>query len=69
MAAVVWMLKSQNAGGIYFPDDIRDYSGIIKMAEKYISKTIYKTFSKEEIARELGIRFEDLQVKDIFVKS
>ena len=61
------MLKNKNAGGIYFPDDIADYNGIIKMAEKYISKTIYQTFSKEEVAKALGIDFTDLQAKDIFL--
>ena len=67
LAAVCWMLKNKNAGGIYFPDDISDYNGIIKMAEKYISKTIYQTFSKEEVAKALGIDFADLQAKDIFL--
>lgn len=68
LAAVVWMLKNKNAGGIYFPDDIPDYSGIIKMAEKYISKTIYQTFTKKEVADALKIDFENLQVKDILVE-
>ena len=43
-------------GGIYFPDDIMDYKSIIKLAEKYISKTIYKTFSKEEV-ESVGFKF------------
>ena len=46
LAGVCWMIKNQNRGGIYFPDDIDDYRYIIKFAEKYISKTIYKTFEK-----------------------
>ncbi len=67
LAAVCWMLKNKNAGGIYFPDDIADYSSIIKMAEKYISKTIYQTFTKEEVAEALKIDFANLQLKDVLV--
>lgn len=67
LAAVCWMLKNKNAGGIYFPDDIADYNDIIKMAEKYISKTIYQTFTKEEVAEALKIDFANLQMKDILV--
>ena len=66
LAAVVWMLKNKTAGGIYFPDDIPDYKEIIKMAEKYISKTIYRTFGKDEVANAIGVDFADLQAKDIF---
>lgn len=46
LAGVCWMIKNQNRDGIYFPDDIEDYKYIIKFAEKYISKTIYKTFEE-----------------------
>lgn len=66
LAAVLWMLKNKDKGGLYFPEEIPDYKAIIKTAEKYISKTIYKTFTKEEVAKELGVNFENLQVKDIF---
>ena len=38
---------------------------IIKFAEKYISKTIYKTFRKKKIEKELSINLENLQLKDI----
>ena len=62
------MLKNKDKGGIYFPDDIPDYKSIIKMAEKYISKTIYKTLSKTVVAQALGINPEDVQAKDIFEK-
>lgn len=67
LAAVCWMLKNREKGGIYFPDDIPDYQYIIKKAEKYISKTIYKTFSKETLSEVLGIDFENLQTKDMIV--
>lgn len=67
LAAVCWMLKNKEKGGIYFPDDIPDYKYIIKLAEKYISPTIYKTFSKEEVARGVGVDFRKLQVRDILV--
>ena len=67
LAAVCWMLRHQDKGGIYFPEDIPDYKYILKLAEKYISKTLYRTFSKEELARVLEIDFEDLQVKDLMV--
>lgn len=66
LSAVCWMLKNKDKGGIYFPEEIPDYKAIIKTAEKYISKTLYKTFTKEEVARELGVDFENLQVKDVF---
>ena len=68
LAAVVWMLKNKMAGGIYFPDDIPEYKDVIKMAEKYMSKTLYQTFSKEEVAEAIGVNFADLQAKDIFIK-
>lgn len=65
LAAVCWMLKNKEKGGIYFPDDIPDYKYIIKTAEKYISKTIYETFPKEDLEKALHINFDNLQVKDI----
>ena len=65
LAAVCWMLKNRDRGGIYFPDDIKEYSYIIKTAEKSISRTIYKTFSKKELAEALQIDFGRLQVKDL----
>lgn len=68
LAAVCWMLKNKEKGGIYFPDDIMDYKYILKIAEKYISKTIYKIFSKDDLVKELKIDFENLQTKDMFVK-
>ena len=30
LAGVCWMIKNQDRGGIYFPDDIDDYKSIIK---------------------------------------
>ena len=68
LAAFKWMIRNQDKGGIYFPDDIKEYNTIIKDAEKYISKTIYKTFSKEEVAKATNINFENIQFKDILVK-
>lgn len=69
LAATCWMIKNKEKGGIYFPDDIKEYKEIIKTAEKYISKTIYKTFDKEVIEKELNLKIEELQVKDIFIKK
>ncbi len=68
LAAVTWMLKNKECGGIYFPDEIIDYKYILKIAEKYISKTIYKTFDKNTIKENLKIDFSDIQAKDFFVK-
>ena len=68
LAAVSWMLKNKESGGIYFPDEIIDYKYILKIAEKYISKTIYKTFDKNTIKENLKIDFSDIQAKDFFVK-
>lgn len=67
LAAVCWMIKNKDKGGIYFPDDISDYKYILKTAEKYISKTIYKTFKKETIKENLKIDFSNIQAKDFFV--
>lgn len=67
LAGVCWMLKNKEKGGIYFPDDIKDYSHILKTAEKYISKTIYKTFSKNEIEDSLKISLSNPQTKDILM--
>ncbi|MBQ8188374.1 MAG: saccharopine dehydrogenase NADP-binding domain-containing protein [Lachnospiraceae bacterium] len=69
LAALCWMLKHKDQGGIYFPDDIVDYEGILKLAEKYISKTIYQTFSKEDLEKQLQVNFNDLQMKDFFVRD
>ncbi len=69
LSAVCWMLKNKHKGGIYFPDEIPDYREIIKTAEKYISKTIYNTFSREEIEKNVGVDFNNLQIKDILTSS
>ena len=69
LAAVCWMIKNQDKGGIYFPDDIIDYKYILKIAEKYISKTIYKTFDKNLVQDKLKINFTNIQTKDFFVKN
>lgn len=66
LAATCWMIKNKNKSGIYFPDDIPDYKYILKIAEKYISKTIYKTFDKKMIGEALQIDFSNLQAKDFF---
>ena len=65
LAVTCWMIKNKDKGGIYFPDDINEYKEIIKFAEKYISKTIYKTISKEKMESSLDIKLNSLQLKDI----
>ena len=65
LAATCWMIRNKDRGGIHFPDDISEYNEIINFAEKYISKTIYKTFSKKKIEQELSINLDNLQLKDI----
>jgi len=67
LAATCWMIKNKNKGGIYFPDDITEYKEIISFAEKYISKTIYKTFNKKKLEQELNINLNFLQFKDILM--
>lgn len=67
LAASCWMIKNRDNGGIYFPDEINEYKEIINFAEKYISKTIYKTFSRSKIERELNIDLGSLQLKDILL--
>lgn len=64
LSAVCWMLKNKDKGGIYFPDDIPDYKYILKLAEKYISKTIYQTFEQTILEETIGIDFSNLQLKD-----
>ena len=65
LSAVCWMIKNKDKGGIYFPDDMQDYEEIIQFAEKYISKTIYKTFNKQKIEHHLHIQLDTLQLNDI----
>ena len=65
LSAACWMIKHKEEGGIYFPDDINEYKDIINFAEKYISKTIYKTIDKDKIECRLGINLNNLQLKDI----
>lgn len=65
LAGVCWMLKNQNQGGIYFPDEIPEHNFIIKLAEKYISKTIFKTFPKNEIENSLKIDLSNPQTKEL----
>lgn len=67
LAAVCWMLKNRDKGGIYFPDDIPNYKYIVKLAEKYISKTIYQTFDRTKVEETLGVCLDKLQMKDFFV--
>ncbi|MBQ8659538.1 MAG: saccharopine dehydrogenase NADP-binding domain-containing protein [Bacilli bacterium] len=67
LAALCWMIKNKNKRGIYFPDDISDYKYIIGIAEKYISKTIYKTFESNDIEEWLHIDLKNIQSKDFFV--
>ena len=67
LAALSWMIKNKNKRGIYFPDDISDYKYIIGIAEKYISKTIYKTFESNDIEEWLHIDLKNIQSKDFFV--
>ena len=67
LAAVCWMIENKDKGGIYFPDDIADYKYILKIAEKYISKTIYKTFDKQTLEESLKIDFSNIQAKDFFM--
>ena len=68
LAGVCWMLKNKEKGGIYFPDDIPEHKEILKLAEKYISKTLYKTLKKDDLEASMKIDFSNLQTKDIFVK-
>lgn len=67
LAAVKWMIKHQDKGGIYFPDDIKEYKEIIKSSEKYISKTIYKTFTKEEVEKDLNIKLDNIKSQNFFI--
>lgn len=69
LAAVCWMLKNRQRGGIFFPDDIEDYGYILKLAEKYISKTIYRTFPKQELEAALQVSSEESRLRDIFVRD
>ena len=63
------MIKNKNRRGIYFPDDINEYKEIINFAEKYISKTIYKSFNKKKIEHELDINLNSLQLKDVLLQK
>ena len=67
LAAACWMIEHRREGGIYFPDDIKEYKDIISFAEKYISRTIYKTINKQTLERKLNINLNDLQIGDILL--
>lgn len=67
LSAVKWMIENKEQGGIYFPDDIKEYKKIIKTAEKYISKTIYKQFTKKDIESSLNIKINNIKSQDFFV--
>ena len=67
LAAVCWMLKHTEKGGIYFPDDIAEYREIIRTAEAYISRTIFHTFSREEVEGQLCIDLKRLQLRDLLI--
>ncbi len=69
LAAVCWMLKHKENGGIYFPDDLPDYKYILKVAEKYISKTIYQTFDKTFLEKQIHVDFSKMKSEDFFVKE
>ena len=67
LAGLCWMIKNKDKGNIYFPDDIKDYEFILKIAEKYISKTIYHTFDRESVYEKLNLK--ELLSKEFFVKD
>lgn len=67
LAATSWMIKNSDRKDIFFPDDIEDYKYILNIAEKYISKTIYKTLDSQEVEAALKISLKNIQSKDIFV--
>ena len=69
LAAICWMIRNMENGGIYFPEDITDYKYILKLAEKYISKTIYKTFDKSTVGEILGIDFANIRAGDFLVNQ
>ena len=69
LAAACWMIKNKDKGGIYFPDDLVDYKYILKVVEKYISKTIYRTFNREFISKVLDIDGYSIQSKDFIVRE
>jgi homospermidine synthase len=67
LAAICWMITHKDYKGIFFPEDIMDYKYILKLAEKYISKTIYKTFDKETLGEALKADLSKAQAKDFFI--
>ena len=69
LAAVCWMITHKNNKGIFFPDDIADYKYILKIAEKYISKTIYKSFDKETLGEALGVDLSNARARDFLMPA
>lgn len=67
LSAVCWMIKNQKKGGIYFPDDIPQYHEIVKFAEKYISPTLYKTFSKSRVNQAIGTTLTNYTLDEFLV--
>lgn len=67
LAGLCWMIKNKDKGDIYFPDDIKDYKNILKIAEKYISKTIYHTFDKDIVYKNMDLK--TLVSSDFYAKE
>ena len=67
LAAVCWMITHKDNKGIFFPDDIADYKYILKIAEKYISKTIYETLDKEALSEALRVDLSKMRAKDFLL--
>lgn len=71
LAAICWMITNKNnpnASKIHFPDEIPDYKYILKIAEKYISKTVYKTFDLNLIENDLDINIQNFDISDFLFK-
>jgi homospermidine synthase len=69
LAAICWLITHKAKKGIFFPEDITDYKYILKLAEKYISKIIYKSFDKKTLSEALGVDLSKIRAKDFLVTS
>jgi len=67
LAAICWMITHKDKKGIFFPEDIVDYKLILKIAEKYISKTIYESLDKEILSEAHGVDLSSIRAKDFLL--
>ncbi len=63
LSALCWMIKHQNQGGIYFPDDIPDYHTIVKGPRNTSQKQFIKRLRKTQLKINWGFIYRTFNPK------